>query len=55
MDRNLPTYLASSILPFFTNQCGVSLQSKMAKAAGRVTTRPRISLHILQGRNAVVV
>ena len=53
--NNLSTYLASSILPFFTNQCGVSLHSKMANAAGRTTAIPKISLHNLQGRNAVIV
>ena len=49
------SYLASAILPFFTNQYGDSLMSTMATAAGRATPKPTISLHNLQGRNPVIV
>ena len=49
------SYLASAILPLFTNQYGVSLQNNMLNEAGRQTDRPKISLHILHGRKAVIV
>ena len=48
-------YLASSSFPFPTSQCGVSWKSNSMNAAGRVTSDPKISLDVRQGRKAVVV
>ena len=53
--KSFVNYLASSSLPFFTSQWGVSCRSRIRIAPGRVRNEPKIILHVLQDKKALVV